>query len=281
MATQKDYDHLGAWALIKNPDQNIDRRGAKRVVPMEVLSLGLHRTGTLSMQEAYSILGYQNPYHYASLVSNVKDADMWNEALRAKYSGKGRPYGRAEFDQLLGHCGAVTDTPICNFWKELIEAYPEAKVVLVERDEEKWLRSWAVLIRGVFNPFGQYVLRFTDPYWFGRILTCGRWWAGGMYGSVTFEGAQKNAAAVYRAHYRDIRAAVPKDRLLNYQLGSGWEPLCKFLGKEVPDVPFPHRNEAEVLENAFGALFAKALRRSALNIAVVVGAIAGLYWLLL
>lgn len=124
-----------------NPDQNINRRGAKRTVPMEVLSLGLPRTGTATMQEAYKIFGYDNPYHFSSIFANVQDADMWNEALRAKLSngtGRDKPYGRAEFDQLLGHCAGVTDSPACLFWEKLVEAYPEAKIVLVERDEDKW-----------------------------------------------------------------------------------------------------------------------------------------------
>jgi len=35
---------------------------------------------------------------------------------------------------------------------------------------------------------------------------------------------------------------APKDKLLVLNVRDGWEPLCKFLGKDVPDVPFPHKN---------------------------------------
>ncbi len=278
MATAADYERLGVWAAMLDPDANINRRGSKRVVEMEVLSLGLPRTGTVSMREAYSILGYAQPYHYASIVTNCRDADMWNEALRAKFHGAGKPYGRAEFDQLLGHSAAVTDTPGCVLWEELVEAYPDAKVVLVGRDEDRWLVSVGGLIDGALNPFGQYVLRFTDPFWWGRILTCGRLWIGGYFGSVSPAAAKANARAVYRAHYDAVRRVVPADRLLEYRLGSGWEPLCAFLGKEVPDVPFPHRNEASILANAFGAAIGKSLRNSARNIVVVVGVVGGVAW---
>lgn len=280
MATEADYDRLGVWAVMLNPDAGINRRGAKRTVPMEVLSLGLHRTGTASMREAYAILGYPDPYHYASIFANIRDADMWIEALRAKYKGVGKPYARAEFDQLLGHSGVITDTPGVCFWKELVEAYPEAKIVLVERDEDKWLKSFAGLIGGILNPLGKYVLRFTDPFWWGRIQTCALLWVGGMYGSTNFDVARRNAPEVYRKHYREIREAVPPSRLLNYQLGSGWEPLCKFLGKEVPDVPFPHRNEADILSNAFGAAIARALKHSALNVGLAAVTVAGIVWVL-
>ncbi|TQV91889.1 glycoside hydrolase family 43 protein [Cordyceps javanica] len=278
MATEADYERLSVWAAMLNPDANINRRGAKRTVEMQVLSLGLPRTGTVSMREAYSILGYAQPYHFASIVENCKDADMWNEALRAKFNGIGKPYGRAEFDQLLGESAAVSDTPCCIFWAELIEAYPEAKVVLVDRDEERWLASVGGLIDGALNPFGQYVLRFTDPFWFGRIFTCGRLWIGGYFGSADPATAKNNAREVYRRHYDAVRRVVPKDRLLEYKLGSGWGPLCRFLGTKVPDVPFPHRNEADILAKAFGASMGKALKNSALNIALVITVVGGTLW---
>lgn len=95
------------------------------------------------MQVALKILGYENPYHFSSMYGNIKDVDMWLEALQAKYHGVGT-FGRAEFDKLLGHVAAVTDAPCTIFGVELMEAYPEAKVVLVERDIEKWYKSWGM-----------------------------------------------------------------------------------------------------------------------------------------
>jgi len=58
-----------------------------------------------------------------------------------------------------------------------------------------------------------------------------------------------NLRPKYREHYQSIRDVVPRDRLLEYRLGSGWEPLCEFLGKEVPDVPFPRVNESDALQD--------------------------------
>lgn len=279
MAAKAAHDRLGMWTVLLSPDANIDRRKAKRTVPMEVLSLGLPRTGTASMQEAYAILGFQEPYHFASIVMNIRDADMWIEALNAKFKGIGKPYGKKEFDQLLGHCGAVTDTPCCFFWEELIEAYPEAKVVLVERDEQKWLESFSILLEGSLNPFGRYVLRYTDPLWYGRIINPAILWIEGFTGSTNLKVAKRNSLSGYRKHYELIRDKLPQDRLLNYQLGSGWQPLCEFLGRDVPNVPFPHKNEAEELANAFKVLVAKSLKRSAVSViavAVFLGCVAKL-----
>jgi hypothetical protein len=54
---------------------------------------------------AFKILGYNQAYHeYDPIITNPRDCEMWLEALRAKYDGAGKLYGRKEFDQLLGHC---------------------------------------------------------------------------------------------------------------------------------------------------------------------------------
>lgn len=167
MATPEDFARIGNYALMYNADSNIDRHKCTRTVPMEVLSLGFSRTGTLTMQRAFQILGYPNPYHFSSVYGNVKDCDMWREAFDAKYRGKGK-FGRAEFHKLLGHCGATTDAPCMVFWKELAEAYPDAKVILVEREEESWFKSWDLLMQNAFEPFGA-LISYTDPFWLGRI----------------------------------------------------------------------------------------------------------------
>ncbi|KAK5120739.1 hypothetical protein LTR85_006097 [Meristemomyces frigidus] len=277
MATQADYDRLGAWAVMLEPGTDIDRTTCRRTVPLEVLSLGMPRTGTLSMQEALSMLGYPTPYHYVSIFENARDADMWIPALRAKAQGRGKPFGRREWDQLLGHCGAVTDTPCVYFWRELLDAYPEAKVVLVERDEDKWFASCEGLLEGVLNPFAVWVLRFTDPGWFGRINNCSLLWIEAFFGTANLAQAKRNARQAYRAHYAAVRATVPKEKLLEYELGSGWEPLCEFLGKRVPEVKFPKRNEAKTTQAALGTLLFKAFRHSLTNVAIVavVGTVVG------
>ncbi|TKA29949.1 hypothetical protein B0A54_15075 [Friedmanniomyces endolithicus] len=281
MATPADFARLSNWALMLNPDLHINRRHSSRHVPMQVLSLGLCRTGTLSMQAALALLDYSSPYHYSSIFANVQDADMWNAALRAKYFGRGKVFGRQEWDQLLGHCGAVTDVPAACFWRELSEAYPEAKVVLVVRDEDKWFKSCCTLLDGALDPFGLYVLRFTDPFWFGRIITCASLYIEGLFGSTNAVVAKAKARAAYRRHNAEIRATVPKERLLEYKLGSGWESLCAFLGKEVPGVPFPNLNDSETLMLSFVYAVAKTIRHSLMNLAVVVGAgavVGGLVW---
>ena len=274
MPSETDLKRLGAWSAILSPDAGIDRHTCTRVVPLSVINAGVSRTGTLSMTEAFRILGYAEPYHFTSIFANCRDADMWADALNAKYFGKGKPFGRKEFDQLLGHTSAVSDTPCFVMWKELTDAYPDAKVVLTQRDEEKWLVSCRALIEGTLNPVTRYGFRYLDPFWMGRILRVGLDWTEGWFGvqgNMTVETCMANARQKYREHYRDVKACVPKERLLEYELGSGWVPLCQFLGKPVPSVPFPHVNEAKMLDAAFGAFAGRALKNSLFNITVVVG----------
>ena len=100
-------------------------------------------------------LGYTDCYHFAALMyDNPRDAEMWLEALRAKYLGHGRPFQRQDWDQLLGHCQAVTDTPCAVFYRELLDAYPEAKVVLTVRDNpQQWWESQMRTVMPFFEKF--------------------------------------------------------------------------------------------------------------------------------
>lgn len=137
-------------------DTDVDRRQCKRIVPMRVLALGLGRTGTActtfhstsfqaqlancptALRIALNQLGYNDTYHMMNAsVENPPDCLMWQDAFAAKYDKKGK-FGREEWDKLLGHCQAICDWPAVAFAKELIEAYPEAKVLITTRDVDSW-----------------------------------------------------------------------------------------------------------------------------------------------
>lgn len=232
MATEEDYQRMGVWACVKDPDQNIDRRKCTRQVPMEVLCFGLPRTGTQSMQEALSILGYPT-YHYSSIFRNCRDGDMWKEALRAKFKGKGK-FGKEDFDQLLGHVSATVDAPSVLFWEELMEYYPDAKIILVERDIEKWFNSISILLEGVLNPFGRYVLQYTDPGYYARIGGCGMSWMEALCGSMDLQTAKSNARGAYESTTSACGPLCPGRECWSLSLvkagshfASSWTNLCR------------------------------------------------------
>ncbi|CAO1605832.1 hypothetical protein XANCAGTX0491_009337 [Xanthoria calcicola] len=227
---------------------NIDRRQCKRVVPMRCLVLGLGRTGTNSICQAMEILGFDETYHMSKVVSNLSDNDIWLDAINAKAKGE-KPFGREQWDQLLGHCQAVTDFPAALFAPELIAAYPEAKVVLSNRDVDQWYRSIIRTIDWRYRDPVHFLLSLVDP-------PTGKWarmfykmWS--LFAKGDFARHGKDA---FHEHYQRVRELVPPDRLLEYRVSEGWEPLCRFLDLEIPDRPFPAGNEQESFRQTFRAL---------------------------
>ncbi|RYP42518.1 hypothetical protein DL767_000206 [Monosporascus sp. MG133] len=159
----------------------------KRTKPMEVLCVGMPRSGTESLQRALLRLGYDHTLHGWDIVfEDPNYCQQWVRLCRKKWFGPldgETKITAADFDALLGHAVAVTDTAGSVFAAELIDAYPDAKVILNYRKDLE--------------------------------------------------------------HYNMVRGLVPKDRLLEWSVEDGWEPLCKFLGKPVPEnEPFPHANAA-------------------------------------
>ncbi|KAK6837760.1 hypothetical protein RU639_001707 [Aspergillus parasiticus] len=241
---------------------DIDRRTCRRTVPMKVLVLGLSRTGTDSIKKALLKLGYLDVYHgYTAATENPRDCEMWLDAMAAKWDGLGKPFGRTEWDQLLGHCQAVTDIPAAVFAKELIEAYPEAKVILTNRNAEEWHRSvQAALLKNVFHPWSSAVdtlaILTRSPNRFTRKMFI-RAFADYFQGDFQLHGVP-----VYESHYKMVRKMVPRENLLEYQIEDGWEPLCKFLGKNIPsDVPFPNGNDTLETTNRIWALINSECQR--------------------
>lgn len=197
-----------------------------------------------ALRKALERLGYAKCYHMlCASVENPPDCLMWHDALNAKYNGEGE-FGRKEWDQLLGDCQAVCDWPACAFAKELIEAYPNAKVILNTRDIDQWHSSVTKTVYWrVSDPEHKFLANFS--------------WAAGMYYPMLnkffetfFRGDFVNKGKqVYREHAAEIRSLVPPERLLEYNINDGWAPLCEFLEKEIPNDPFPHSNDVADFRN--------------------------------
>merc|ERR1711976_737773 len=103
-----------------------------------VIGSGLPRTGTNSLRNALNILLDGAVYHMYQVAFGKKvDATFWEKAVK-------RPMSKREWTDFLvgrGFRGGV-DYPISLFYKELMEIFPEAKVVLTVRDNpETWYES--------------------------------------------------------------------------------------------------------------------------------------------
>ncbi|KAJ7485325.1 P-loop containing nucleoside triphosphate hydrolase protein [Mycena latifolia] len=237
-----------------------------RTVPMRVLGLGFSRTGTASLQLALEQLGYVRTNHgFAVISSSPEKISMWIAAIRAKLYGEGAPFGRAEWDQLLGDCQAITDVPHILFAEELIAAYPEAKVVLTTRSAESWWKSYeATIAPTLAPPLAVRLSGWLDPEYTGKKQELARLVFEGLFGTARAAAITADAAkARFRAYNDAIRRLVPPDRLLEFEVKEGWAPLVAFLGKEPPPTAFPRVNDTAQFNTQI-TLYHSAQRRAVL-----------------
>lgn len=231
---------------------------------MKVIGAGFGRTGTMSMQAALEILGYRC-YHMKEVTEHADHLQAWHDFVA----------GRASMDWqwLFKNFEATVDFPACTYYQELLHEFPDAKVVLNVRESDRWFDSFMALQQTTdsfrifrFIPRAKRFLAFVDellPKVFGDPRDCRR------------------SIEVFERHNREVQERVPPDRLLVFRVQEGWEPLCKFLGCPVPQVPFPHLNEGKETLKALAKerLFGRWIR--AAKIAVPAGALVMLAWWLL
>lgn len=180
---------------------------------MQVIGAGFGRCGTTSLARALEILGYGPCYH-------MQVAMLYR---------------------------ATVDWPACEFYRELMDAYPDAKLLLNTRDPESWYDStretlWAI----------DQVL----PWWIPPVMKrmhVELIWNGRFQGQFT---DRARAIEIFNQHLDEVRRTVPPGRLLEFDVKQGWEPLCRFLGKPVPPagVPFPHLNDRRFFRRVLLAL---------------------------
>ncbi|KXJ88721.1 hypothetical protein Micbo1qcDRAFT_166164 [Microdochium bolleyi] len=271
-----------------------------RRAPMRVLSLGFSRTGTASMKAALEILLKEPCYHGFELYDHVEHCAFWEDALDAKFSPtttttpshEAVPLMTADYlDTVLAAYSAVADVPAICFAAELIAAYPDAKVVLVQRDTEAWFRSFDDnVVKHLYDPVLK-VVAMLDRWFLGPVAGVHyRWaetWMGVKAGGGRAEGEQRIRAVAkgfYEQHYAHVRSITPPGRMLEYKLGSGWQPLCEFLGiKDVPGVEFPRVNETAALDETMRGVVRRGVRSAIWHFGVyacpvVVGLVAWWLW---
>lgn len=170
-----------------------------------VFCLGWHKTGTSTMGWALVQLGYRVVGCRLDTVGDLQAGRVDRVVELAK-----------QFD-------AFQDVPWAALYRELDEAFPGSKFILVERDEERWLHSAAKHFNDVHYPMHEW-----------------------LYGNGVLAGNEELYRERYLRHYREVRAYFEgRDDLLEFSLerGDGWEALCRFLGRPIPNQPFPHENK--------------------------------------
>ncbi|KAH9900160.1 hypothetical protein F4778DRAFT_159581 [Xylariomycetidae sp. FL2044] len=211
---------------------------------LEVIDAGYARTATLSYAMALEKLLDGPVMHGGTQLFNREDAYCKKLAAIYRYSGAGDRARtlKALREATAGFAGCA-DVPLAHFVPELLELYPNAKVVLVTRDPESWWRSFSV--------FGENSddASFSLLRWLLWPLPGARWFPivaeGFQDDQMRIHGRKASGKEFVEMHNEWVRSHVPEDRLLEIDLAAGWGPLCEFLGKPVPDEPFPRVNDRE------------------------------------
>ena len=217
---------------ISDGETSTDRTGSVEPRNMKIICAGLSRTGTTSLAQALRILGFTVfdwPQHMSI------HGDEWFDIY---HRGK-----QPDFASMYKDVDATTDSPPAFWCQEIYEAFPSAKVVLTIRDNEDiWVRSMAKQ-------------RETDDLkgsWFLTRIAIRRWLYRKYYAlldavdSAALGSLNSKSTVLLRKKYREhnerIQAVIPEKKLLIFNVKQGWEPLCKFLGCEIPEQPFPWQN---------------------------------------
>ncbi len=233
------------------------------------------------MQLALQILGYPCYHSGLNIVANVSDTEMWDKALDAKFFGKGELFTREDWDQLLGNYSAVADLPAIAFAEDLVECYPDAKVVLVRRDIERWYKSFnESIIMNIWSPVLMLIAWF-DSRFVGRLGGTAMRWIEGWFEAHSRQEMQEKARDKFEEHYAFVEKVTPSNRLLKFKLEDGWVPLCEFLNKPVPNTEFPRVNDAAALAEIVHRITRRGLKnvfRSSLKVILPILLVAIVWW---
>ena len=193
-----------------------------------IVGAGFGRTGTKSLQEAVEILGFGPCHHMYKVRSSARQLALW-QAIAA-----GSP---PDWDEVFdGYCSQV-DWPGSAYWREIAHNFPQAKVILTVRDPEAWYESMLQTIVPSAT-----VGTEVDPDPAGRA-------GSEIIRNVVLKGIfddrildRTYALDRFSRHIQEVIDTIAADRLLVFDVRDGWETLCKFLGCNIPDQPFPSGN---------------------------------------
>jgi hypothetical protein len=199
---------------------------------MRVIGAGFGRTGTASLKRALEQLGFGPCHHMEEVLKHPEEVPTWERAARGE---------TIDWKTFMRPWGSSCDFPSSLYYSELMEAFPDAKVILSTRDPGSWYASMAETIVPMYKRFPNRLVLPWLP-----IVSAPRRVMDGTSAQVEiidrFE-EREHVLARYEAHVAEVERAVPAERLLVFEAKQGWAPLCEFLGVPVPSGPFPRVND--------------------------------------
>lgn len=191
---------------------------------LEIIGAGFGRTGTYSLKAALEHLGFGSCHHMSEVIDNPEQIRLWNRAVA----------DRADFANIFVGFRSAVDFPVSAFWQDALAVFPEAKVILSDRDPDDWYGSFSQTILPLILDKASWPRE--RRAWFEMI------------DKVIIEKAfggrtdRDGILAAYQANTKAVRALEARGQALVFRSSDGWEPLCNFLGVEVPDEPYPRTN---------------------------------------
>lgn len=207
---------------------------------LKIIGSGFGRTGTLSMKVALEQLGFPCYHMVECLPRGPSHWQLWEQVHN----------GQPDFDAIFEGFSATVDFPACTSFAALAEHYSDAKVVHTVRDPERWYDSVQATI--------------FQPKWIDWLKTS----EAGPYMRATID-----AYFDYRMHDRDhllqrfaehteaVRATIPPERLLVFEVADGWAPLCEFLEVPTPEGEFPHVNDTNAVQELIDSVMSQGFQK--------------------
>ena len=198
---------------------------------LAVIGSGFGRTGTASLKLALEMLGFGPCHHMEEVLNHPEQVAHWQAYVA------GKP---VVWDEVFSGYRSQVDWPGAHVWRELAGEYPKAKLIHSVRPEDAWWASFSATIGKLFTMYKDMPM---PPH------------VAAMMGAMEIAIMQQTfgcpptdregVLAAYRRRTEQVRAAMPSERLLVFDVTEGWGPLCSFLDVPVPNEPFPRKNSTE------------------------------------
>jgi hypothetical protein len=207
---------------------------------LQVIGTGIARTGTESLKTALEILGFGKCYHMFELIKDPGRLVYWRELMAQN---------KTDFARLFQGYQSAVDFPSSIYYREFLQEYPDAKLILTIRDADEWYDSASETI---FYEMSLTMMRIVK--FLGIFFTSFRNYRNlfefhvEIHHTRFFQGKIRDREAckkIYNEWNEKVIQNLPADKLLVFEVKDGWEPLCKLLQVPVPDVPFPKKNGRE------------------------------------
>ena len=209
---------------------------------IKIIGAGLPRTGTNTLKDSLEKLGYKKTYHMKELLVNPQTLHYWKTLDQT---------GTTNWDELYDGFQASVDFPAYPWYKEHLKKYPDAKIILTVRPFEDWYTSvhstiWLAGPKNIFEKIVKIAKMLFNPRMKAAAM-CVKFAKKKIF-KDHFQGKFLDKAAaekIFNQHIADVKAFVPADKLLVFEVSQGWGPLCKFLGVPEPSEPIAHLNKKE------------------------------------